>query len=76
MRPASNRATLAFLAIVMVAACVPSVAQNVRIRVLGLFHPREIVIRAAPDSAVVVRAVSGVAASSLVTMTIGVNGRF
>jgi stage II sporulation protein D len=56
MRPASNRATLAFLAIVMVAACVPSVAQNVRIGVLGLFHPREIVIRAAPDSAVVVRA--------------------
>jgi peptidoglycan hydrolase-like amidase len=34
----------------------PSLAQDVRIGVLGLFHPREIVIRAAPASAVVVRA--------------------
>lgn len=56
MQPVSSRATRWLQAIVVVAACVPSVAQDVRIGVLGLFHPHEIVIRAVPGSAVMVRA--------------------
>ena len=43
-------------AIVVFATLLPLSAQDVRIGVLGLFHPREIVIRADPASAVVVRA--------------------
>jgi stage II sporulation protein D len=43
-------------AFVVLALCSPSFAQNVRIAVLGLFHPREILVRATPAAAVVVHA--------------------
>src|SRR5215469_12830123 len=50
-----NCAVRALLAFVVV-SCAQSFAQNVRIGVLGLFHPHEIVIRATPTAAVVVHA--------------------
>lgn len=51
-----SRPMRALQVFVLLAICTPSFAQDVRIGVLGLFHPREIVIRAVPGSAVVVRA--------------------
>jgi stage II sporulation protein D len=51
-----NCALRALRALVVLALCTPSFAQNVRIGVLGLFHPREIIVRATPAAAVVVHA--------------------
>jgi stage II sporulation protein D len=55
MATASRQAMRALQAFVLLALCAPGVAQDVRIGVLGLFRPREIVVRAVPASAVVVR---------------------
>ena len=51
-----NCALRALHAFVVLALCTPGVAQNVRIGVLGLFHPREIIVRTTPVAAVVVHA--------------------
>jgi stage II sporulation protein D len=51
-----NCALQTLRAFVVLALCSPSFAQNVRIAVLGLFHPREIIVRATPAAAVVVHA--------------------
>jgi stage II sporulation protein D (peptidoglycan lytic transglycosylase) len=52
----ANRAMQALLTPLVLLMCTLSVAQDVRIGVLGLFHSREIVVQAVPDSAVVLRA--------------------
>ena len=56
MPTASGQALRALVAFVLLAPSAPCFAQDVHIGVLGLFHPREIVIRAVPGSAIVVRA--------------------
>ena len=55
MPTAPHPALRALQALVLLALCAPCFAQDVRIGVLGLFHTREIVVRPAPASAVVVR---------------------
>jgi stage II sporulation protein D len=52
----TGRAMQALLALLVLAICTPSSGQDVRIGVLGLFHAREIVVRAVPGEAVVMRA--------------------
>ena len=49
------RAMPAFPALLVIAIGIQSFAQDVRIGVLGLFHPREIVVRAVSGEAVVLR---------------------
>lgn len=56
MPTASGQALRALVAFVLLVPSAPCFAQDVRIGVLGLFHPREIVVRAVPGSAIVVRA--------------------
>ena len=56
MPAASGQALRALVAFVLLVPSAHCFAQDVRIGVLGLFHPREIVVQAVPGSAIVVRA--------------------
>jgi len=56
MSSAFSRRLRVLTAFAVLVLCAPCFAQDVRIGVLGLFHPREIAVRAVPGSALVVRA--------------------
>jgi peptidoglycan hydrolase-like amidase len=56
MPTASGQALRALVAFVLLVPSAPCFAQDVRIGVLGLFHPRVISIQPVPGSAIVVRA--------------------